>query len=95
MARKSVVSSGVAMPSIKLKVCIFCGMPNGWKLDKVGRPYLSCGNCTIRVFPHGPSSIAGIELLHEMLVRSGIARFRQALQHRVNRDAQHALRKAT
>ena len=70
------------MPTVKLRVCIICGAESFWKSDRAGRPYLSCPSCNVRIFPHSRASISGIEVVHEMVVRSGINRFRQAVQRR-------------
>jgi len=82
------IPSDRAMPSIEISFCVVCGMPARWKYDRRGRPYLSCSHCTIRIFPHGHTSIAGLEMLHGMLKRSGVQRHRQAVQAQVQRRLQ-------
>lgn len=77
--------SAHAMPSAELLFCIVCGTSGGWKYDKLGRPYISCSACTVRIFPHGHISLSGLEILHEMVRRSGVQRHQQAVQVRVNR----------
>jgi len=81
---------GYAQPAFQLKVCPFCGMPAYWKFDKKGRPYHSCGFCQTKLFIYGHVALSGIEVLHEMVIRSGIPRFRQAVQTRAMRRIQRA-----
>lgn len=85
MAVKQTRAGTEAMPTIDFAFCIVCGMPGGWKFDRRGRPYLACSHCTVRVFPHGHTALAGLELIYDMIRRSGLARHRQTVLGLVKR----------
>lgn len=74
-----------AQPSSELRFCIICGAGLGWLRDKAGRPYVSCGNCQCRIFPHTALGVSGIEILHELVMRTGRPAFVQAVQRRAMR----------
>lgn len=86
MNKNLVPADLLAKPSRELRVCVFCGMPGGWRYDRVGRAYFSCPFCRTRLFLHSHAGIAGTELLHELVFRAGVQRFRQLVQQRAARS---------
>ena len=64
-------------PKTELKVCIFCGMPGGWRRDSKRRVYFACSYCRSRVFLHSHQAVVGMEILHRMVVQSGVQRHRR------------------
>lgn len=82
-----------AQPAVPLRLCVLCGARAEWRYDRRGRPYHACGICQSRVFLHSAMSISGLELLQELIVRSGHTRFVQTVQQRAMRSVQRPPRK--
>jgi hypothetical protein len=74
--------ANVAKPRTRLRICIFCGVPGMWRIDRRGRYFFSCSDCRTRVFMHSHTAIAGMEHLHELAMKCGPARLRQIVLRR-------------
>jgi len=82
------IQNGYAQPGFQLRLCLYCGMPAHWKIDKKGRPYHSCGFCQTKLFLYGHTAFSGVEILQELILRSGLQRFRRAVQARTAKRVQ-------
>ena len=73
-------------PPFELQVCVACGVPAGWRYDrKKGRPYHFCPHCGIRIFIYNIQALAGMQVLHDMVLRAGPLRIREAVRLRVDK----------
>lgn len=79
MARPTPQTYNAVKPTFVMRVCIGCGAPASWRLDRKGRPYHYCPNCGIRLWIYHPKSMAGLSIVHALLVRSGVQKFRQTV----------------
>ena len=82
-----------AQPDFELKVCLICASALKWKYDKRGRPYVGCGNCQSKIFVHGRIGLTGVKILHDLVMRMGVSRFRQVLTQHVLRAGQKERRR--
>jgi hypothetical protein len=93
---KSVFNEGISpsiallQPSCPLRLCIGCGLRAEWRKDRKGRPFHFCGHCGIRIFIYNVTGLTGLELAHDLVMRSGPQRFQRAIQARVQRKLQGA-----
>lgn len=69
----------VVKPTFVLRVCIGCGASAAWRYDRKRRPYLYCPNCGIRLWIYHPKAMAGIQIVHSLVLRTGISQFRKAV----------------
>lgn len=72
-------------PTFELKVCVTCGFPAEWRFDrKKTRPYHFCPHCGVRIFIYNIQGLAGMQVLHDMVLRAGPLRIREAVRQRVD-----------
>ena len=90
MAGGAIPNDNVVKPSFVLRVCIGCGAPAAWRYDKKRRPYHYCPNCGIRYWIYHPKAMAGISLVHSMVLRYGVQKFRQTVAQAEMRRAMRA-----
>lgn len=83
---------GYSHPGFNLRICIFCGAPAKWKLDRKGREYISCGFCQSKTFVYGQMAFTGIQIIHEMLMRSGADRYRRTIQMKMAEQLRRLIR---
>lgn len=69
----------VVRPTFVLRLCIGCGAQAAWRYDRKRRPYHYCPNCGIRFWIYHPKAMAGIELVHAMVLRAGVQQFRKSV----------------
>jgi hypothetical protein len=79
MARPTPPPINIVKPTFVLRVCIGGGAAAGWRFDRNGRHFHYCPNCGIRLWIYHPKSMAGLSIVHALLVRSGIQKFRQSV----------------
>lgn len=66
-------------PGFALRICIGCGAGAAWKYDRKGRPFHYCSNCGLRIWIYHPKSLQGIALVHALVLRHGVQKFRQSV----------------
>lgn len=79
MARAVAEAQATLKPTFQLRICLGCGAAAAWRFDVKRRPYHYCGDCGLRFFVYHPKSMHGLSMLHGMVLRSGLQKFRQAV----------------
>lgn len=80
MARQAQAPAlNVVKPTFTLRVCIGCGASAAWRYDKKGRAHHYCPNCGLRIWIYHPKSMQGIAIVHSMVLRAGVQKFRQSV----------------
>lgn len=72
-------------PDFALRVCIGCGLGAHWKFDRRGRPFHYCSDCGLRIFIYTWRALTGLQIAHDLVIRSGVQRFRMAVHTRTSR----------
>lgn len=72
-------------PSFQLRVCICCGMRAAWRFDKRKRPFHYCPHCGIRIFIYSIRALVGLQILHEIVLRTGPQRIQTESERRIHR----------